>query len=201
MKIRLLYSLILFTAHAYGRVTQPEDCRQSVYQLFGTRPQRIAHVLFVPDTNVKTLLVGLIQNERESIYGALFRLSDKDVVQALCDAHRRGVKIKLVVDCSGLQDRYEKISLLVKSGIDVHQYKVPTSTLHHKFFIFGNNNYYGPIVWTGSANATQSGLLKNQENVHLINETALINGYRKKFDELYKTSVPVRAIQVNFLIS
>ncbi|MGB8467447.1 MAG: phospholipase D-like domain-containing protein [Candidatus Babeliales bacterium] len=179
----------------------PAVTRSSLYdytsyanQFCNTRAGTISTTLFVPDDPVKKVLLGLIQNERKAIYSAQFRLTDKDIVLALCDAHRRGVQIKIVVDCSGIEERYEKISLLCKAGIPVHKYKELNSTMHNKFFVFFNNGNQGSLVWTGSANTTRTGLLNNQENVYISNEHAMIARYIKKFDQLWGQTIAIRIL-------
>lgn len=171
--------------------TSTDDDIIFAQQLLMHQGDRISCALFVPDDNVKKVLIGLINNERRAIYALQYRISDKDIAFALCQAHKRGVKIRIIIDCSCIEDRAEKISILHTQGISIHRYKDRNSTMHNKIFVFMDNFGHRPIIWTGSANATRSGTLKNQENVLIINDRELVQKYIKKFESLWHQTTVV----------
>lgn len=146
---------------------------------------RITSAFFVPDDPVKKILLGLINNEQRSISMAQFRLSDKDLAYALCQAHNRGVVVRVITDYSCLQERYEKISLLRQNGIKIHIYDISNSIMHHKIFLFGHNFYGKQILWTGSSNATYAGVARNKENVIVTDDQRIIEKYKQCFQDLW----------------
>ena len=147
----------------------------------------IHRVLFVPNDDVKQVLLGLIEAEKESVVASLYRLSDKDIIQALIDAHRRGVHVEVVVDHGCMLEKTQKISLLKKSGIPVHVHKT-NYLMHNKFFLFSKNMYNKSIIWSGSVNCTAIGMKKNCENVIVWEHPNDFYLYRQQFERLKRES-------------
>ncbi len=150
--------------------------------IFNTQVHR---VLFVPEHPIKDVLLGLIISEKEAIIGAHYRLTDKDIIQALVDAKRRKVHVELILDQGCLTDKYQKIDLLKKAGIIIH---VPKGSylMHNKLFLFQRNIYNKAIIWSGSANITGVGLKKNCENVLVWENPMDYKLYRQQFEQLKK---------------
>jgi len=164
-----------------------QECIRFAKRAFAREGEAIQKAFFVPQDEVKKILLGLIHNEREEIKAALFRLTDKDIAHALLAAHERGIKITLITDQGCLYDRYEKIRLLMKHGVPVYVFGDRFNTImHNKFFIFKKNLQQRPLLWTGSVNATVYGTTKNRENVVVSNNAALINQYEQQFATLQK---------------
>lgn len=142
---------------------------------------------FSPDDNVQEILVQLIDQEKKSIKIAIFSFTDGKIAQALIDAHRRGVMVEVIVDITGMRDKFSKIDWLKENGIKVTVYdprnnSIYNDIMHHKFVIFGNNIGGKSLLWTGSYNFTKSATLKNQENVLVLDEVHLIQKYAQQFE-------------------
>ena len=152
-------------------------------------------LLFVPDHKVKKSLLGLIYNEQKSIATALFRLTDREVAQALSDAHERGIKIKIIADSGNFWAHNQKVSMLENLGIPIRYYQKPHACMHNKFWIFGQNFGQKPLVWSGSANATYSGLIRNEENVYVTDNPEFIVQYTEKFEALWEQLSPADVSQ------
>jgi phosphatidylserine/phosphatidylglycerophosphate/cardiolipin synthase-like enzyme len=149
--------------------------------------KRVKQVFFVPDEDVKVLLIGLIHmsKPRTKIRIAVYQLTDKDIVEALIQAHHRNVAIEIIVDKSCTHSRYEKITALRKLRIPIHVYGGKYySIMHNKFFVFDNTLSGRTIVFTGSANATIGGTTRNEENVWIVENKKITDQYKKKFDTL-----------------
>ncbi|MEX0940238.1 MAG: phospholipase D-like domain-containing protein [Candidatus Babeliales bacterium] len=172
-----------------------EFARQSIFT-----NGRILSVFFVPDDKVKNILLGLINNEKKYIFTAQYRLNDKDVVQALIEAHKRGVRLYIIVDSSALEDRFHKVKIVHAEGIPVHVYTGYT-IMHNKFFIFGQNFEHKAITWTGSANVTYAGLARNQENVFITESQFVIEKYKNKFTTLWNQTTPFQEIKMPVIIN
>jgi phosphatidylserine/phosphatidylglycerophosphate/cardiolipin synthase-like enzyme len=142
---------------------------------------------FSPDDNVQEILVQLIAQEKKSIKIAIFSFTDGKIAHALLDAAGRGVHVEIIVDASGLRDKFSKIDILKESGIKVTVYDPKNNTvynniMHHKFVIFGNNIGGKSLLWTGSYNFTKSATMNNQENVLVLDEIHLIQKYAHQFE-------------------
>jgi phosphatidylserine/phosphatidylglycerophosphate/cardiolipin synthase-like enzyme len=53
--------------------------------------------------------------------------------------------------------------------------------MHNKFIVFESNLFGRSILWTGSFNFTHSARLRNQENILVLDEPAIVERYRKQF--------------------
>lgn len=165
----------------------PDQCIPYTQKKLLVPGKKVKQVFFVPDEDVKVLLIGLIHmsKPRTKIRIAVYQLTDKDIVEALIEAHRRGVAIDVIVDKSCVSSRYEKITALRKLRIPVHVYGGKYySIMHNKFFVFDNTLSGRSIVFTGSANATVGGTTRNEENVWIVENKKITDQYKKKFDTL-----------------
>jgi phosphatidylserine/phosphatidylglycerophosphate/cardiolipin synthase-like enzyme len=171
----------------------PEKSRQAT-----TKPSKeivpkdkhhgIAQVFFAPDDDVRAALLALIAAERESILMAAYMITDKKIVQALIDAHKRGVHIEVITDQTCLRCEQGKIAWLQEQGVPVYVYIGETAgpkssnLMHNKFIVFGNNIENKRLVWTGSFNFTESAQKYNQENAVLLRDTYSAQKFGNQFD-------------------
>ncbi len=145
---------------------------------------KIEGVFFVPDDPLKQVLIGLIHHEKRAIRAAVYQLTDPDIVDALVSARRRGVSIEIITDKSCLESKYEKITQLKKHGIKVYVYRKSFSIMHNKVWHFSMNLYNKALVMFGSANTTQGGLTRNEENMVVTDRVTIVRSYKEKFDRL-----------------
>lgn len=178
-------STLFFCCHVLVSSTkyEPKECVQYVGKKMSKISYPVARAFFVPQDEVKMLLLGLIYAERAAIKVAAFCLTDDYIAQALVAAHKRGVHVEVVVDASCLSVKSNKVQMLRNAGIYVWVYKKPYSLMHDKYFIF-SSCFGRAFVWTGSANATQSGTTRNIENVCLLEDRTLVEQYRYNFEAL-----------------
>ncbi len=164
-------------------------CKNYTLKKLLVNGKKVKQVFFVPDEDVKVLLLGLIHmsKARTKIRIAVYQLTDKDIVNALILAHKRGVILEIITDQSCLYSRYEKITDLRRLGVPIHVYGGKYySIMHNKFFVFENTLNGKSIVFTGSANATMGGTTRNEENVWIVENQKIIDQYKIKFDTLKK---------------
>ena len=174
---------LLFACLVNGKQAsyEPLDCIQLCKEVLLGR--RIYHAFFCPRDNVKQILLGLIHTEKSFIYAALYQITDKDIVDALIAARKRGVRIEIITDKSCLASPYTKVPQLRRNKIPVAVFK-GSGIMHNKFFLFGRTIYNKRLLWTGSANATTGGTTRNQENVVVLEHSKLFNQYFTYFKEL-----------------
>lgn len=159
-----------------------------------TNPNSDCVAFFTPDDDVRTELIKLIDQEQEAIRIAIFILTDKQITQALINAHNRKVRVEVVTDPAGLRDRQNKIGLLCDTNILVYVYHGQhaksgnSSIMHHKFALFSKNKKNKPLLWTGSFNFTRIACDCNQENVVILDDSTLIARYTEQFNRLKKRS-------------
>lgn len=181
---RSIFTYFILTHYFFCFTYLPKDYVAYAYQALGRPP--IQKIFFVPDEKIKDILLGLIHNEKLFIRTAQFRISDKDIAQALIDAHKRNIKVEIIVDGDAPTEPWQKCTLLQKHGISMHKYVKSHSIMHNKFWIFGKNFHNKSLLLTGSSNATRAGTTQNQENVIITEFQPWINRCTQKFFTLWK---------------
>ena len=66
------------------------------------------------------LILKEIALAKDTIYVQAYGMSSPPIVEALIDAHKRGVKVNILLDKSNLKDSWSKMQELVDSGIEVN---------------------------------------------------------------------------------
>lgn len=126
-------------------------------------------------------LISLIENSKEEINFAIYGLrGQNDILLALIDANKRGVKIKGVVDSdSHNKNYYSDTNLLYENFTIVSDHK--SYIMHNKFFIIDKN-----IVWTGSSNISDTGTGGyNANNAIVITNSSIANAYINEFNQMF----------------
>lgn len=126
-------------------------------------------------------LINLINDTKTEIHFAIYGLRKQDeVLQALIQATKRGIKVYGVVDSDTHGDNYysdtQELSKYFKIVSD-HKSHI----MHNKFFILDRQ-----IVWTGSSNISDTGTGGyNANNVLVVNNSAIANEYLKEFMQMH----------------
>ena len=125
----------------------------------------------------------LVARAQERIDIAVFYLTNKFVTADLIAAHRRGVKVRVIVDATSAANGYTKHELLREAGILV---KVENwgGKMHMKMAAFDDT-----YVVVGSMNWTRAGDDANDENTLILRSSRLANQYETFFDHLWQ-SIP-----------
>lgn len=98
------------------------------------------------------------------------------IAEALRDAYRRGVDIKLLIDKSQLKEKYSQVSFLLKEGVPV--YIDPAEGLAQNKTMTLDNRW----ILTGSFNFTRAANSKNAENLLLIDDSSLAQSYKENWE-------------------
>jgi len=129
-----------------------------------------------PD-GIERMLVGMVEEARESIDLCLFEFELMDVARALVRAKERGVRVRMVTDTEELE--MEAVRHLDHAGIGVVG-DGRTSLMHNKFIVFD-----GERIWTGSTNVTPSGIYLQDNNALTFRSEALARVYTTEFEEMF----------------
>jgi hypothetical protein len=154
--------------------------------------------------NILPVVLNCINNEKESVTGAMYSFTHGDPARSLVKRHKKDVNVELIVDKDYVYinstksfDKTKKSNLcialryMIKNGINIYECNLGSNGLsnngyfnmHNKFLIFGNNTKDRPLLITGSCNFTHQGFEENWENITIIDDTDAIT----KFLEQYKT--------------
>jgi phosphatidylserine/phosphatidylglycerophosphate/cardiolipin synthase-like enzyme len=142
----------------------------------------VVEVAFSPGGGATELVVKTISEARQSIRVAAYSFTSKPIAQALLEAHKRGIDVRVVLDKSNATARYSSATFLANVGIPTrinHRYAI----MHDKFMVVD-----GDRVETGSFNFTASAEAKNAENVLVLRDPAVAQRYGKEWERLWEES-------------
>lgn len=128
-------------------------------------------------------LVAAIGNAQRFIHGAFYEVSSRPVAEALIDARKRGVEVKLVADrrMKSSEERKKLLERYETAGIGVALRGGRRSGLmHNKFAVID-----GGLVWTGSYNPSRNDAVKNNNNAIVIRSDELAGIYEDEFCEMF----------------
>ncbi len=131
-------------------------------------------------------ILSLIKKSKHRIYCEMYHIDYQKYVDALIDAKKRGVDVKIIVDkgsylCDPKKDRIcryykESFEKLKESGIDI-RYNDNFVLMHSKSCLFDN------VLFVGSHNFTPTSAKKNREINILTNSTKVINEFLNVFNK------------------
>lgn len=146
--------------------------------------QPLNHAFFSPgDSCLQAILAG-IRGAKSSLKICVFTISDDRITQAILEARRRGVQVRILTDNEKLFDKGSDIRQLAAAGVTVRVDESPNH-MHHKFALFDNHT-----LLTGSYNWTRSAALYNHENLLVTDQQSLVKDFCGEFDRLWQELVP-----------
>lgn len=126
-------------------------------------------------------LIELINKSKDEICFAIYGLRGQDdILEALINAQKRGVRIKGVVDSdSHDKNYYSDTHKLYEHFKIVSDHK--SYIMHNKFFIFDRKT-----IWSGSSNISDTGTGGyNANNTLVIEDKKIASIYLKEFFQMY----------------
>ncbi len=142
-------------------------------------------VYFSPGGGCTDAVVREVRAARHSILVQAYSFTSTRIAQALVDAHRRGVDVKVLIDKEAAGEQNSQADTLRDAG-------VPLSTdalhahAHNKVMILDDE-----VVITGSFNFTYQAEHFNAENLLVVRDRALAARYRENWREHARHSVAV----------
>ncbi len=155
--------------------------------LVSTAPQGdMAEACFTPRHDGAARIVRLFGEARRSVDVCVFTITDDRISTAMIEAHRRGVRVRVITDNEKRLDPGSDIQFLKQAGLAVRQDNTEFH-MHHKFALFDAD-----VLLTGSYNWTRSAALHNEENFVLTSEARLVRDFGGLFEELWGRFEPGR---------
>jgi cardiolipin hydrolase len=143
-----------------------------------------AEVLFTSSVPVAQRIRQLLAGTNESIDCALYRLGNVDLAHALCDAGRRGVRVRVVLDRGKIREGMSHRELLDETLVSARLSSGRSgmkSKMHHKFAVLD-----GRTVLTGSYNWSEESEEDNYENLVILREPSLVDAYLREFEQMWR---------------
>lgn len=141
---------------------------------------------FSPDDDCPQRISTLLAGCRSSADVCVFTITDDRVTGAIEEAHRRGVRVRVISDNDKTADAGSDIWRLSRRDIDVRVDLSPHH-MHHKFAVLD-----GRTLLTGSYNWTRGAAEKNFENLVLLEEPSLVSEFLEEFEKIWKNARPLR---------
>lgn len=141
-----------------------------------------AEVYFTPSQECEDRITAAIKLSKKKIVVAVYSINNKKIVNALIDAHKRGVKLRVLTDSLQAAGHSSRVFDLEKAGIDMRLHSV-SKIMHNKFSVFDE-----AASMTGSFNWTEPASKQNSENCVFFNEKNVTDAYSKRFEELWKSN-------------
>ncbi len=140
-----------------------------------------AEAFFSPGSACLDRIVHRFKSARRSADVCVFTITDDRIARAMLDAHRRGVKLRLVTDNDKAYDLGSDIREFEAAGIPTKIDRTPAH-MHHKFAIFD-----GTRLLNGSYNWTRSAAEANEENIVDTGDPDLVEAFAAEFKKLWNS--------------
>jgi phosphatidylserine/phosphatidylglycerophosphate/cardiolipin synthase-like enzyme len=129
------------------------------------------------------LLTGLIRGAKDRIYVAIYSFTSDRLAEALIEARRRGVDVRVVMERREANGTGSEYPRLLGAGVEVRLDANP-GLMHHKFMVID-----GEIVVTGSYNWSAAEE-RNDENLVVIRDRGAAGAYEREFERIWNQSPP-----------
>ena len=139
---------------------------------------------FSPGDTCLRALQSLLSGARKTLDICVFTIADDRLTDAILDAQRRGVSVRIITDDDKRFDTGSDVSRLAAAGIAVRTDRAPVH-MHHKFAIAD-----GTRLANGSFNWTRSASIGNDENLVLSEDAGLVRVFAAQFERLWKRFAP-----------
>lgn len=128
--------------------------------------------------NLDRRMAALIRSATHRIDAALHELESAPIAEALIDAHRRGVRLRMVAETDYIDN--PELQQLIRAGVDV-VFDDRSGLMHNKFLVIDTQ-----VVWTGSFNATRNGACRNDNNAVVLHSAEIAANFTAEFEEMFE---------------
>jgi mitochondrial cardiolipin hydrolase len=146
----------------------------------------VAEAYFSPGDECPRAIGRLLASSKKTADICVFTITDDRLSDAILDAHRRGVAIRIIADDAKAEDQGSDIERFERSGIPTRVDRSPFH-MHHKFAILD-----GATLLTGSYNWTRGAARDNEENLIVTTEPRLLAPFNGTFERLWAKLDPTR---------
>lgn len=144
----------------------------------------ITIVYFSPKGGCAQAIIEEVGMARKSIFVQAYSFTYEPIAEALIEAHKRGVRIGVVMGRGKIGERGSQVGLLFRNGIPV---RIDGHVIHSKVIIIDEE-----VVITGSFNFSKEAEERNVENLLILRDKVLAQKYignfreREELSEKYK---------------
>ena len=132
-------------------------------------------VCFSPKGGCTHAIIKEIDNAKSEILVQAYSFTSAPITKALLSAHKRGMKVEVILDKSQRKEKYTSATFLANSGIPTY-IDDKHAIAHNKIMIIDRET-----VITGSFNFTKAAEEKNAENLLIIKSKELAKVYMENW--------------------
>jgi phosphatidylserine/phosphatidylglycerophosphate/cardiolipin synthase-like enzyme len=121
-------------------------------------------------------VVEALGQAKATVMVQAYSFTSAPIAKALVDAHKRGVRVEVLLDKSQRTEKYSAADFLAHAGISTRidaQHRIA----HNKVMVID-----GAVVITGSFNFTKGAEYENAENLLVIHSPALAAQYTRNWE-------------------
>jgi phosphatidylserine/phosphatidylglycerophosphate/cardiolipin synthase-like enzyme len=133
------------------------------------------HVYFSPRGGATQAVVEALNAARASVLVQAYSFTSAPIAKALVEAHKRGVKIEVILDKKQANASYSSADFVAHAGI-VTLIDQAHAIAHNKVMVID-----GETIITGSFNFTAAAERQNAENLLVIRDKALAARYAENW--------------------
>ena len=156
-----------------------EDVARTICATRGQSTKVLAEAYFSPGDECLDAILRLLHQSRRTANICVFTITDDRVSEAILDAHRRKVSIRIVTDNEKAEDLGSDIERFERAGIPLRVDRTPYH-MHHKFAILDDKT-----LVTGSYNWTRGAARANEENLIVSDDPRFVSRFTQTFDQLW----------------
>ncbi|HZL71276.1 MAG TPA: phospholipase D-like domain-containing protein [Planctomycetota bacterium] len=164
---------------ADGALAWLEDIVKLLNPAHAPSAEDLTEVHFSPGEACAQTIIARFRTCRRSADVCVFTITDDRISNAVIDAHRRGVAVRVVTDDEKANDPGSDALRLAGAGVGVRVDDSPYH-MHHKFAVFDRN-----VVISGSYNWTVSAARNNEENLIVSGDRRLVAAFESEFNRLW----------------
>lgn len=132
-------------------------------------------VCFSPRDGCTDLVVATLGQAKSTVLVQAFSFTSQPIAQVLVDAHRRGVKVEVVLDDGQRTAQGSKANFVAQAGVPVF-FDGAHAIAHNKVMVIDTET-----VITGSFNFTEAAEERNAENLVVLRDGVLAERYEKNW--------------------
>lgn len=132
-------------------------------------------VYFSPRGGATEAVVAALGKAEKSVLVQAYSFTSAPIAKALLDAHKRAVKVEVILDKSQRSEKYSSADLLARAGIPV-RIDATHAIAHNKVMVID-----GTTVITGSFNFTRAAEEQNAENLLILRDPGLAARYAENW--------------------
>jgi len=134
-------------------------------------------VYFSPQGGCTRAIIKELDGAKKEVLVQAYSFTSTPIAEALLNAHKRGVKVKVILDKSQKRGKYSSADFLAHSGVPT-MIDATHAIAHNKVVVID-----GETVITGSFDLTPAAEEKNAENLLVIRDRGLLGRYTQNFWE------------------